>query len=436
MWLKKFLRAWCISVSWILGIHDYLLGHEQRPNTQQDRGQENGNRNENENNNHEDNNNDAAEMDRAQQLQQHIQQQVERNLAAVHHVLIQRDVPVPTQPYQKPTYFALRLIGLVFFICISLVITSLLALTIPIWVGRQVMSLWTMDRISRQVAPPKYDVLPRPHELYTSALGTYLCWMLLRGISLAVYILPQGRGVIINKIKKCIQVGLSYALPVLIIILLVGVIPLMFGLLLELVVVIPLRVNIRWTPVYFIWQDWALGVLYTKIAIALTFMGPDWHLKRALERAYRDGLREVDLKFLIWELAMPVLTCFGLALSIPYVISQSIVPLFWSDPWDQMVIQHFMYPVFFLIIGIAAVIYFQIRQLKKLYVAIKVEKYLVGQRLVNYERKRNQTDSSNANKQADANSNLNKMEVVNEPVLNMDEQLELERRRRQEVERQ
>ena len=41
------------------------------------------------------------------------------------------------------------------------------------------------------------------------------------------------------------------------------------------------------SPVYFPWQDWALGAMYTKISIALTFMGPDWWMKTAIERLYQ-----------------------------------------------------------------------------------------------------------------------------------------------------
>lgn len=358
--------------------------------------------------------------------------QAERNLAAVHHAIIHRDVPVAFQPYDKPSLFPLRLCGLLLFMCISLVIASLITLTVPVWIGRQVMSLWSVGSIATQVVVQGAEVTPRPHELYTAALGTYLCWMLTRGIAIAVTLLPQGRAAVIDKLKQWLKVGASYALPVLIIILMLGVIPLLFGMLLELVVVVPVRVGLFQTPIYFIWQDWALGVLYTKIAVALTLMGPDWHLKRALERAYRDGLRDIDLKFLITELAMPVITCFGLALAIPYVLAHSILPIFFEDPWVQLEIAYFVYPVFFSVIGAIALIYFQIRQFKKLYVAIKVDKYLVGQRLVNYEHRKKQQEAAEekaANQEAEDDQ-----EHV--PLANVVEQAVLERRRRQEVERQ
>ncbi|KAL9908267.1 E3 ubiquitin-protein ligase MARCHF6 [Glossina fuscipes fuscipes] len=437
VWLKKLLRVWCICVSWVLGIRSYLLGVD--PETPSDR---NNIEPENvanvgdiaaENVGIENEANGAAERPARVAVIRPLpalHPQAERNLAAAHQAMIQRDVPVAFQPYFKPTFFVLRLCGLMFFMCISLVVASLITLTVPIWIGRQVMSLWAVGSISTQVVVQTTEITARPHELYTSALGTYLCWLITRGIAIAATLLPQGRAAVIDKFKHWLRVGASYALPVLIIVLMLGVIPLLFGLLLELVVVIPLRVGMRQTPIYFIWQDWALGVLYTKIAVALTFMGPDWHLKRALERAYRDGLRDIDLKFLIEELAMPVITCFGLALAIPYILAHSILPLFCKDPWNQLIVQHFIYPVFFSTIGVVAIVDFQVRQFKKLYVAIKVDKYLVGQRLVNYEhRKKNQgTDTS------DLQETQEEQEQV--PIANIVEQAELERRRRQEVERQ
>ena len=65
---------------------------------------------------------------------------------------------------------------------------------------------------------------------------------------------------------------------------LIGVVPLLLGLLFELVVVVPLRVPLDQTPVFFPWQDWALGVLHTKIICAVTMMGPQWWLKRVMEQ--------------------------------------------------------------------------------------------------------------------------------------------------------
>lgn len=377
IWLKGLIRIWCTVIAWVLGIKSYLLGTEPRPNDEEPR---------------------AAEQ----------QGLGGGGLAAAHQALLQRDVPVGYQPYERPSFFPVRLVGLLVFMCISLVIGSLLTLTIPVWIGRHGMMIWSM---STGIASGKVvnadgqnvdvivddhvgDVVPaavptsKPHELYTAAIGIYLCWLISKGIALAVNLFPQGRTAIVEKFKHWCSVAVSYGLAAVIFVLMLGVVPLMFGLLLELVVVVPLRVPLNQTPVLFLWQDWALGVLYTKIACALIFMGPEWGLKRAIEQAYRDGLREMDLKFIIRELATPVISCFGLALAVPYVIAHSIMPIFFAHQMTRVLIARRIYPFFLIIIIICAIIVFQIKQFKKLYVAIKNDKYLVGKRLVNYDHQR------------------------------------------------
>ncbi|XP_035919137.1 E3 ubiquitin-protein ligase MARCHF6-like [Anopheles stephensi] len=363
IWLKGLVRIWCNVVARMLGIKSYLLGADPQPN----------------------------EDDAAPPRQQ--QPDAGAGLAAAHQAIMQRDVPVGFQPYERPQFFAIRLIGLLVLMCISLAIGSLAVLTIPVWIGRYSMALSSIG--TSNIAPSPNAVSStgtetpaRPHELYTAAIGMYLCWLISRGIALAVNLLPQGRAAVIARIKHWISIATSYAMAMIVFVHMLGVIPLMFGLLLELVVVIPLRVPPDQTPVLFLWQDWALGVLYTKIACALTLMGPDWALKRAIEQAYRDGLRDINLNFIVRELGIPVITCFGLALAVPYVIAHSILPLFFTNPLTRTFFARQIYPFFLLIAFVIGILVLQVRQFKKLYVAIKNDKYLVGQRLVNYDHQR------------------------------------------------
>lgn len=119
-------------------------------------------------------------------------------------------------------------------------------------------------------------------------------------------------------------------------------------------------------------------------------MGPEWRLKLAIERAYNDGIREMDLKFIVTELAAPVICCFGLALAVPYAVAYGIIPLLVPNVQTQILIARRLYPFLLLVNGVCIVISIQIRQFKKLYEHIKNDKYLVGQRLVNYEHRNKQ----------------------------------------------
>jgi len=158
-------------------------------------------------------------------------------------------------------------------------------------------------------------------------------------------------------------------------------------LLFELILFSPLRVPIYQSPVYLISENWVMGTLYVKIACATTMMTPqNFWLRRTLERIYNDGFRNINLNFILKELAAPCIMWLGLALAIPYVISHSIAPIFVKTFETQNLIERRIYPFILIIGAIIGIIYFQIRQFKKLYEHIKNDKYLVGRRLVNYER--------------------------------------------------
>lgn len=43
-------------------------------------------------------------------------------------------------------------------------------------------------------------------------------------------------------------------------------------------------------------------------------------------QVYNDGMRNLNMKFIMVEICLPVSTCLGLALAVPYVIAYSIVP--------------------------------------------------------------------------------------------------------------
>ncbi|KAK9881265.1 hypothetical protein WA026_015389 [Henosepilachna vigintioctopunctata] len=304
------------------------------------------------------------------------------------------------QPYTRPLFFPARLMGLMVCVCASLVISSVIALTVPVWLGRKVMALWLAGgpsvAVSLKPTTNTTQEIPsevKVHELYTAACGLYVGWLTARAVSLVLSWLPQGRAAMLERLKQWCIIGLKTIIAS---VLLLGVIPLLFGLLFELVVIVPLRVPIHQTPILFIWQDWALGVLYTKIACAVTMMGPEWFLRTAIEQAYRDGIRHIQLSFIIEQLALPVIVCFGLALSIPYIVAYSFVPLFISSLQLRNFIARRIYPFLLLMFVICIVVSFQVRQFRNLYEHIKNDKYLVGQRLVNYNHIKRKSSTSSS----------------------------------------
>ncbi|XP_059053765.1 E3 ubiquitin-protein ligase MARCHF6 [Achroia grisella] len=347
-WLKAALRAWCAAAAGALGLRSYLLGERS-----------------------------AAPRRHARH-----QPPPPLQLGAAHQALMRRDGPAGFEPYVRAAWFPLRLAALLALVAVSLVLASAMTLVIPVAIGRKVMALWL---------PKASDGV---HELYTAACGMYACWALGRGGGLAAGWARGGRAALAARAALWARRAARAALAALA---LLGVVPLMFGMLLELVLVIPLRVPLEQSPVLFVWQDWALGVLYTKIVCALTMMGPDWSMRRAIEKAYRDGIREMDLKFILRSVAAPIVCWLGLALAVPYVFAHSVAPLVVTSPAQRNLLARRVYPALLLVALLAALTTFQVRQFRKLYEHIKNDKYLVGQRLVNYDHRRHKQASAVTN---------------------------------------
>ncbi|XP_052403946.1 E3 ubiquitin-protein ligase MARCHF6 isoform X1 [Carassius gibelio] len=347
-WLKGLVRAWTVTAGYLLDLHSYLLGDQE----------------DNENNaNQQANNNNQQARNNAIPV-------VGEGLHAAHQAILQQGGPVGFQPYHRPMRFPLRIVLLILFMCVTLLLASLVCLTLPVFTGRWLMSFWTGSA--------------KIHELYTAACGLYVCWLSIRAITVMLAWMPQGRRVILLKVQEW---TLMIMKTLIVAVLLAGVIPLLLGLLFELVIVAPLRVPLDQTPLFYPWQDWALGVLHAKIIAAITLMGPQWWLKTVIEQVYANGIRNIDLHFIIRKLAAPVIAVLLLSLCIPYVIAVGIVPLLGVTMEMQNLVQRRIYPFLLMVVVLMGILFFQIRQFKRLYEHIKNDKYLVGQRLVNYERK-------------------------------------------------
>ncbi|XP_012671720.1 E3 ubiquitin-protein ligase MARCHF6 isoform X2 [Clupea harengus] len=353
-WLKGLVRAWTVTAGYLLDLHSYLLGDQE----------------ENEGNQPANNNNNNNQPPRNNNNNMNGIPVVGEGLHAAHQAILQQGGPVGFQPYHQPPRFPFRIGLLIAFMCITLLVASLVCLTLPVFAGRWLMSFWTDNS--------------KIHELYTAACGLYVCWLSIRGITLLLAWMPQGRRVIAQKAHEW---SLMIVKTVIVAVLVAGVIPLLLGLLFQLVIVAPLRVQLDQTPLFYPWQDWALGVLHAKIIAAITLMGPQWWLKTVIEQVYANGIRNIDLHFIIQKLAAPVISALLLSLCVPYVIAVGITPLIGVTPEMHILVQRRIYPFLLMVVSLLGILTFQIRQFKRLYEHIKNDKYLVGQRLVNYERK-------------------------------------------------
>ncbi|KAJ7384979.1 E3 ubiquitin-protein ligase march6 [Desmophyllum pertusum] len=110
-----------------------------------------------------------------------------------------------------------------------------------------------------------------------------------------------------------------------------------------------------------------------------------------LIQVYQDGVRNINVMFIFRHVTLPVVTCLLLAVSFPYVVAAGVVPIFVRSPDTSLFCLRRIYPfllaMFILIVGFI----FQGRQFRLLYERIRNDKYLVGQKLVNYEHRKTQS---------------------------------------------
>lgn len=73
---------------------------------------------------------------------------------------------------------------------------------VSVFTGRWLMSFWTGNS--------------KIHELYTAACGLYVCWLSIRGVTVLLAWMPQGRTVILHKVQEwTLMVSISEQPPML-----------------------------------------------------------------------------------------------------------------------------------------------------------------------------------------------------------------------------
>jgi E3 ubiquitin-protein ligase MARCH6 len=113
--------------------------------------------------------------------------------------------------------------------------------------------------------------------------------------------------------------------------------------------------------------------------------GPQWRLKTVLERLYQDGLRRIDFSYLIHEFLFPFTLNIGMFMAFPYLSVSYMGPIFFQSTIVHQ-IERYIYSAIISLMLLLAFVIFQIKQLRLLFEHVRDEKYLVGRRLINFER--------------------------------------------------
>ncbi|XWS39928.1 hypothetical protein CRYUN_Cryun18bG0096900 [Craigia yunnanensis] len=295
--IKSLLRYWFTAVGWALGLTDFLL---PRPDNG---GQENANV-------------EPGRQDRLQVVQLGGQEQA--MVASGNSNVVEFDRDEQTDSEYS---FVLRIVLLLVVAWMTLLIFNSALIVVPISLGRALFNVIPLLPITHGI---------KCNDLYAFIIGSYVIWTAIAGARYSIeHIRTKRAAVIFSQISKwgAIVFKSSVLLSIWIF-----VIPVLIGLLFELLVIVPIRVPVDESPVFLLYQDWALGLIFLKIwtrLIMLDHMMPlvdeGWRIK--FERVREDGFSRLQGLWVLREIVFPIIMKLLTALCVPYVLARGVFPV-------------------------------------------------------------------------------------------------------------
>ena len=248
-----------------------------------------------------------------------------------------------------------RLALLVVASCLAVQLCNAVMLSLPLFLGRQLCRL---------------TGFPVHHDVYNVLVGLYIIWGTSFLLSKWAAIVSQLPALVNGLVKYCVLGSLWLV-----------VIPSVLGTLVHLTFVVPFTVPPSHTPIFFIYQDWAIGLVALKVL--------HW---RNMER-YRDLWRNVediwgniaspsniDFRWALVDVTMPPLVSLSAQLCVPYTLVHSVLPLAGVSVYFRQVVYRYGY----MLLALLKQQSYVRETLWKLHNAIRDDRYLRGRALRNH----------------------------------------------------
>ncbi|XP_024979580.1 probable E3 ubiquitin ligase SUD1 [Cynara cardunculus var. scolymus] len=310
--IKSLLHYWFTAVGWALGLTDFLL-----PKPEDNVGQENGN------------------LDPVRQDRQHAQigdqdraivgYMAPRDMNRVRHVEANANIAEADggEQYDSERYgFVLSIVLLLLVAWMTLLIFNSMIIVVPISLGRALFNAVPFLPITHGV---------KCNDLYAFIIGSYIISTALAGARYSIGQIKTKRAtVLLGQIWKWCNIVVKSSVLLSI---WIFVIPVLIGLLFELLVIVPMRVPVDESPVFLLYQDWAFGLIFLKIwtqLVMLDQMAPlvddSWRLK--FERVRENGFSRLQGVWVLREIVIPIIMKLLTALCFPYVLARGVFPVF------------------------------------------------------------------------------------------------------------
>ncbi|CAA7017088.1 unnamed protein product [Microthlaspi erraticum] len=222
----------------------------------------------------------------------------------------------------------------------------------------------------------------KPDDLCAFWMGCYILKAIYFSTCFAFDQIQKGRtGLLLKDVFMRIRKGLFFSIWI-------SVIPGLLGLLIDLMIIIPLRVPLDKSPVYFLAQDWWIGFYVLHIWTFLTMLTPinlfateAW--RRKLERIRNVGIDRLPSMWLLRDVIGSLITTLATTLSIPYLFVKYLFPLLGFSQSINSAAERFIWPVLLALITV----WFVAKLIRDLIIYLHRlvfnERYLVGERVDN-----------------------------------------------------
>ncbi|GMP48457.1 hypothetical protein CsSME_00015798 [Camellia sinensis var. sinensis] len=367
--IKFGLHYWFTVVGWALSLTDFLL-----PGPEDSSGQEHGNE-------------EPARHDRLH-VQLGEQNQPLRGFVVPDDLNGGRDVSANTNLAEEhdgdeqsnlDRYgFVLRIVLLLVIAWMTLLIVNSAVIIVPVSLGRALFNAIPRLPITHGI---------KCNDLYAFVIGSYVIWSAVAGARYSIeYIKRRRAKVLLSQIWKWGGIVLKSSALLSI---WIFVIPVLIGLLFELLVIVPMRVPVDESPLFLLYQDWALGLIFLKIWTRLVMLDHivpliDDSWRRKFERVRLHGFSRLQGFWVLREIVLPIIMKLLTALCVPYVLARGIFPIFGYP----LVVNSAVYRFAWLgCLGFSLLCFCAKRfhvWFTNLHNSIRDDRYLVGRRLHNF----------------------------------------------------
>ncbi|KAI8584471.1 hypothetical protein K450DRAFT_216574 [Umbelopsis ramanniana AG] len=263
--------------------------------------------------------------------------------------------------------FLMWISGSTFFCCLTIM---------PLLLGRHIFDSYLTP--NRKV-----------HDIYSFVLGLYLMWI---SAVIIDWFTKKQKAWADNdwaidwpSVKEKVVEYISVTSKVAYLVATLGlVIPLLFGLIMELYVLIPFRDLDNKPPNIDPLQDWAFGIVLLNILHGTINILPENHLQQMLARVFSAGILRANTQLVTKSIIGPLLLGSVLAITIPSLLVYSSIQVFaLDDPAAQLLIFQAIYPAALIMVAFFYCCRLGVRLGRHVMQSIRDDAYLIGRRLHN-----------------------------------------------------